>query len=312
MIQDNFVKTFDLEKPNFRGRIVKLGSTLDEILAAHNYREDISQLLGQTITTTVLLSSMLKFDGIFSLQAQGKDAPVKMLVSDMTSDGVIRGCCSYDKDELEKHLPEKAADNGAKYDDQSGPIKEYLGEGHMAFTVDQAGNTDRYQGIVEIKGNNLTESVQHYFTQSEQIKSGIKMAVGKVDGKWRAGAIMVQDVPDTDYIKDPTGNTDEDDWRRTMMLLQTCTDEEFLSAALPADDLLFRLFHEEGIKVYEAGNIRKGCRCNEDKVINIIKSMDSKGAQDMLEDGKVSFTCEFCSTNYDFDEAAVMRIIKES
>ncbi len=308
MIQDNFVKTFDLEKPNFRGRIVKLGSVLNDILQAHNYEEPVSELLGETITTTLLLSSMLKYEGIFSLQAQGS-GPIKMLVSDMTSERIIRGCCSYNAEALEKLSQERRQANQKNDEDQPVEIKDYIGEGHIAFTVDQQGGKDRYQGIVEIKGNNLTESVQHYFTQSEQIKSGIKMSVGKIEGKWRAGAIMVQDVPDMDYIKDSMGNTDEDDWRRTMMLLQTCTDEEFLNPALPADDLLFRLFHEEGIKVYDAKDVRKGCRCSEDKVINIIKSMDRENAEGMLEDGKVSFTCEFCSTNYDFDEAAVMRII---
>ena len=164
MINDNFIQSFQLENSPVRGRIVRLGAVLDEILDAHDYPEPVAHLTAESITLCALLSAMLKYEGIFTLQAQG-DGPVKMVVSDVTSQGIIRGCASY-KEDLN-------VSKGAF------PIG-YLGKGHLAFTVDQGKYADRYQGIVELKGKTLTKCVQHYFVQSEQIGTAIKMYIGQV------------------------------------------------------------------------------------------------------------------------------------
>lgn len=301
---DNVIQTFRLEASNLRGRVVRLGSVLDDILTAHDYPETVTHMVAETITLTALLSSMLKYEGIFTLQAQG-DGPVGMVVADMTSGGVIRGCAHFDAERVQ-HGTEQLA---ALKDTESAQnhYAQLLGKGHMAFTVDHEGGEGRYQGVVELKGASLIDCVQHYFTQSEQIGTGIKMAVGQRDGKWRAGAIMLQHMPDAD--KGIKSNTDEDDWRRAMVLLDTCKDDEFLDPDLHSSELLTRLFHEEGVRVYAPQAVEKGCRCSREKVEKILRMMPADDMEFMTVDGEITMTCEFCSQDYVFDGAAIKRTI---
>lgn len=292
-MEDNFVQSFQLEASRIRGRIVRLGGVMDDILLAHKtYPDDVKHLAGETLTLCVLLSSMLKYDGIFTLQAQG-DGVVPMLVSDVTSDGKVRACAAFS----EEKIGDSSWTEGRA---------ELLGAGHMAFTVDQGEHTDRYQGIVELKGGSLINSVQHYFMQSEQISTGIVAAVGKVDGAWRACGIMLQQMPEeTELYNRDKGNADEDDWRRSMVLLGSVKEEELLDASLPANDLLFRLFHEEGVRVYEQKALINQCRCDPERVENILKSMAEDDIRDVTVDGKIVMTCEFCSRDYVFNPEAI-------
>ena len=308
MATDNFVQPFQLETSSIRGRIVRLGSVLDEILDAHDYPLPVSHLVAETITLSIALSSMLKYEGIFTLQAQG-DGPLRMLVSDVTSQGIVRGCASYDTERFQKSREQLSALK-TKESSQN-HLAQYLGKGYLAFTVDQGANTDRYQGIVDIKGASMVDCVQHYFTQSEQIGTGIKMAVGKRGDHWRAAAIMLQNMPeDGQNPEGGVGNMDEDDWRRAMVLLDSCTEDEFLSPELSSNELLFRLFHEEGVRVYDRKGINKGCRCEEERVRNILMSMSEEDIKDMSVEKEIHMTCEFCSKTYSFKESDILRIIK--
>ena len=308
MATDNFVQPFQLETSSIRGRIVRLGSVLDEILDAHDYPLPVSHLVAETITLGIALSSMLKYEGIFTLQAQG-DGPLKMLVSDVTSQGIVRGCASYDAERFQKSREQISALK-TKESSQN-HLAQYLGKGYLAFTVDQGANTDRYQGIVDIKGASMVDCVQHYFTQSEQIGTGIKMAVGKRGDHWRAAAIMLQNMPeDGQNPESGVGNMCEDDWRRAMILLDSCTEDEFLSPELSSNELLFRLFHEEGVRVYDRKEIKKGCRCEEERVKNILMSMSEEDIKDMSVEKAIHMTCEFCSKTYSFKESDILRIIK--
>ncbi len=292
MINDNFIQPFQLESSSIRGRIIRLGSVLDDILNAHDYPEPVANLTAETISLCALLSAMLKYEGIFTLQAQG-DGPIKMVVSDMTSHGIIRGCASYKEDIL--------VGKGAS------PIG-CLGKGHLAFTVDQGKHTDRYQGIVALKGDALTKCVQHYFSQSEQIGTGIRLAIGKSKGKWRAGAIMLQHMPE-DKSNESAGNdnTHEDDWRRAMILQESCTDDELLSQELETDDLLLRLFHEEIVRVYDRKELSSGCRCNPERIENIVLGMSFDDIEHMAINDKIEMTCEFCSKTYTFEKDYFLR-----
>lgn len=300
MITDNYVQTFQLEASNLRGRVVCLGGVLDEILDAHNYPLPVSHLVAETITLCASLSSMLKYEGIFTLQAQG-DGPLSMLVSDLTSEGIVRGCASFDAERFETAREQLAA---LKTQESSqNHLAQYLGKGYIAFTVDQGQHTDRYQGIVELKGSSMVDCVQHYFNQSEQIGTGIKMAVGQRDNHWRASAIMLQHMPEQ-QANSAAGqaNMDEDDWRRAMILLDSCTEDEFLSPDLDSDELLFRLFHEEGVRVYDRQPIKHGCRCDAQRVENILRAMSDEEIKQMSKDGMIEMTCEFCSRQYQFTE----------
>ena len=310
MPNDNFVQTFQLEASNLRGRIVKIGSVLDDIIKAHDYPLPISHLVAENITLTLLLSSMLKFDGIFTLQAQG-DGPIRMIVSDVTSGGIIRGCASYDPERFEKARAQLLALKTSE--SSQNHLAQYLGKGYIAFTVDRETEGDRYQGIVELKGASMVDCVQHYFTQSEQIGTGIKMAVGQRDGEWHAGAIMLQHMPEEG--KNPEaglGNANEDDLRRAMILLDSCTEDEFLDKDIPAETLLFRLFHEEGVRVYPPEKVEKGCRCDSARVENILRTMPQDDLEYMAVDGDIIMTCEFCSKNYNFSLKEILAKIKSA
>ena len=283
---------FMIESSGLRGRLVRMDDVVHQILEAHAYPEAVARLTAQVSTLAVLLGSMLKYDGIFTLQTQG-DGAVKMLVSDFTSAGDLRACA-------------KIADNGIVDNNN------LLGQGYMAFTVDQGAHMERYQGIVELKDNDLQKSIQAYFTQSEQIRTGIKMAVGQVDGRWRGAAIMLQDMPEEGGIpvagEGGDVSIDEEHRRHAMILMESATDQELLT--LPPEDMLFRLFHEDGVRVFEAKNLQKNCRCSMEKVQGVLITLTPEDIEHITIDGKVRMTCEFCSREYQFDPADVKSMIE--
>ncbi len=298
-LSGDMIRPFQLEVSSLRGRIVRFNSVLDDILSAHDYPPIVSQLLGETITLCAMLSSMLKFDGIFTLQTQG-DGPISMLVADVTSDGGIRGCASFDKVRVEKANRQLAAFSKENLGEGAdNHLAQLLGKGHIAFTVDHKLKAERYQGIVELKGKSLVQCVQHYFTQSEQIDTGIMMAVGQRDGVWRSAGLMLQHMPEEGGEKGVrSSNLHEDDWRRSMILMQSVTEEELLSPTLDAHNILIRLFHEEGVRVYEPIRVRHQCRCSQKRVENIYNMMPPEDQAELIQDGHVEMTCEFCSQSY--------------
>jgi molecular chaperone Hsp33 len=285
---DSHVLTFDLERANLRGRITRLGKILDDVLTPHHFPEPIEKLLVETMTLSVLLSSMLKYDGIFILQAQG-DGIVSRLVADITSSGEMRGTAGFDTDMLADLLSKNPHPSAA----------QLLGKGYIAFTVDQGEFSERYQGIVELK-DNLLDSIHLYFSQSEQIGTAIKMAVQKGDnGKWQTGAIMIQYTPDHSNIPQDIKPIAEN-WNRAQILLETCTDTELLDFKLRDEILLYRLFHEEVVRVYKPQPITKGCRCTPEKLKNVLALLSSEDLDHAAHDGNVIMTCEFCNKDFGF------------
>lgn len=294
-MDDDFILPFQLEQTGYRGRILRLGPVLDEILAPHDYHGEAAALTAETAVLAVLLSFMMKYDGIFTLQVKG-DGPVGRLVADVTSSGDLRACAACDREALERAAAEKA---------EGGRLARLVGRGYVAFTVDQGAHSERYQGIVELRGDSLEASVRHYFTQSEQILTGIRLAAGQRDGKWRAGAVMIQHVPEEGGTvasgRDFSGGG-EDGWTRTMILQGSASDAELLDPALDSRDLLYRLFHEEGVRVFEPLRLRKGCRCSDEKVRSVLSSLKAQGdLSGMDDDGKIVMTCEFCNRDFVFE-----------
>tara|TARA_B100000508_G_C11460102_1_gene278796 strand:- start:793 stop:1770 length:978 start_codon:yes stop_codon:yes gene_type:complete len=309
----NIIRPFQLEESSLRGRIVRIDDVLDEILNKHDYPPLVSQLLGETITLTALLSSMLKYEGIFTLQTQG-EGPISMLVSDITSDGDLRGYAAFNEERVETAREQLAAFARDKIGEGSdNQLAQLLGKGYVAFTVDQGERTERYQGIVELKGASLVDCVQHYFAQSEQIETGIRLAVGQRDGKWRASGIMLQKIPEEGGAQDVEmkSNLDEDDWRRAMILLQSCKDEELLDPELSSYDLLIRLFHEEGVRVFDPMTVQKSCRCSLEKIENVLAMMSDDDRKEIVVDDKISMVCEFCSHDYVLDPKEAEARVKE-
>jgi molecular chaperone Hsp33 len=297
---DDLVQPFRIDPFALRGRLVRLGPTIDRILSQHAYPEPVAAMLGEAITLAVVLAGALKYDGIFTLQTKG-DGPIRLMVADVSTSGTLRGYAQYDAAKLE------AALTGTTVAVPSVP--RLLGSGYIAFTVDQGEDTDRYQGIVELAGATLAECAQHYFRQSEQIQAGIKLSVGRAGahGTWRAGGLMLQRVPPEGgygVIADDV----EDGWRRTMVLMSSATAEELVDPGLAPHRLLFRLFHEDGVRVYDTHPLEARCRCSRERIEGVLRLFSSDELEDMRKEGVTTVTCEFCNQSYVFDEADLDRI----
>ncbi|MBP7339026.1 Hsp33 family molecular chaperone HslO [Niveispirillum sp.] len=287
---------FQLDSSSFRGRLIRLGPALDEIIKRHNYPDELAPLLADTILLAATLASSLKYDGIFTLQTKG-DGPVAYTVSDVTSVGDLRGYARFDAD----RLAEQRTHKGFKAD-----LGSLLGAGYVAFTVDQGEHTERYQGIVELRGATLADAVRHYFRQSEQLAASIKSFVSKdADGKWVGGAIMLQALPpeNAGTFADHQAGVREEDWHRAGVLLETVTAHELLDPALSVNELIFRLFHEESPRIYERRELRPGCRCSRERVTGALRSIERTDLDDMRIDGVVAVSCEFCNATYTFNDA---------
>ena len=290
-----------LESSGIRGSLVRLGPVAETILGRHGYPEPVAGLLGEVLALTGMLSALLKYDGVFTLQTKG-DGPVGMMVADITSEGALRGYAGFDGESLEA-VPEDAARKAP------GRVREFLGGGHLAFTVDQGAFTERYQGIVELQGESLADCLQHYFRQSEQIQTGLMAAAGRVGGVWRAGGLILQRTPEDGQAAE--GEADwvvEEDWRRAMILQASCTAGELLDPDLSAHDLLFRLFHEEGVRVFKRRKLSAECRCTRERLEQTLRAMPRGEVEDLKIEGEVRVTCQFCNKDYNFDAAALERI----
>jgi molecular chaperone Hsp33 len=290
-IADDLLRPFQLERSALRGRLVRLGDALDRILTRHDYPEPVGQLLGELLVLAAALAGGLRFKGTFSLQAKGS-GPVSLLLADYTHDGAMRGYARFDAERI----------------DAGSDLATLLGDGRLALTVDQGDAGAAYQSIVELTGADLTECMQTYFRQSEQLKTGLKIAVGRVADngtwRWRGGALMVQRLADQ-----PVDDEHQEDWHRTMLLLGTATDAELLDPSLPADALLYRLFHEEGVRVFAPQDLRFGCRCTRERVEKLLQSFPDAEVEEMRQDdGLVVVTCQFCNAGFRFDEAQLARL----
>ncbi len=279
------VQHFQVEGPGLRGRMVRVGPELEKALLPHDHPLAVAKLLGETVAVALILSSSLKYEGIFTLQIKG-DGPIATLMADVTSAGAFRCYASYDVEKLDAL---HASDNTPS-------LPRYLGAGHLAFTVDQGEDMERYQGITELTGASLTDCAHQYFQQSEQLQTAM-IALADDDGR-SAGALMVQQLPDAPGVD----HDDDEDWRRTVVLMSSVTSAELLDHALNPADLLYRLFHEDGVRLYDADGVRNECRCSDKKVSSTLRSFPRAEVEDLREDGVVRVTCEFCKTDYVFGD----------
>ena len=304
---DDLVLPFSVDALGVRGRIVRLGPVVGNIIRLHNYPALVSALLAEAVSLTALLGASLKFDGKFILQTSS-DGPVSLLVADFTSPGILRGYAQFDADVVA--LLEETGDVSHA---------ALLGKGHLAMTIDQGANTERYQGIVPLDEGTLSDAAHVYFAQSEQIPTRLKLTAGPLIGRgggdmdnWRAGAIMVQHLPENGGSSpiafssgDAPGGTDDeiaedDNWVKARLLLDTVEDHEMLDPMISPKTLLYRLFHEDGVMVYPAASMERGCSCSRDRVEEMLAGFSADERADMVEDGGIAATCEFCSTTYKF------------
>lgn len=312
---DDHVVPFQVEGLDVRGRAVQLGPILDSILGRHNYPQAVARLLAETITLTVLIGTSLKFEGKFTVQTRG-DGPVDLLVVDFTTPSNVRAYARFDQDALDAAI---AAGHSAPQD--------LLGKGVLAFTIDQGRYTQPYQGIVAMDGASLEEIAGVYFRQSEQIPTRVRLGAAEFydrgpDGKsrhhWRAGGIITQFLPEApERMRQgdlPGGDGDEasplvnedDSWLEARSLVETVDAIELTDPEVGAERLLFRLFHERGVRVFEPQIVVDHCSCSRDKIKGVLLGFTEEEINDSLEDDAISVTCEFCSTTYRYEAAEVL------
>jgi len=303
---DDAVLPFEVASLDLRGRLTRLGPALDDVLTRHDYPPAVGKLLGEAIVLTTLLGSSLKFDGRFILQTQ-TDGPVSFLIVDFQAPDRLRAYARFDAKRLKDGL-----DSGA-----------LLGHGHLAMTIDQGPDMSRYQGLVALEGGGLEDAAHEYFLRSEQIPTRVRLAVGEEwrggegEGprhRWRAGGMLLQFLPkaperarqaDLHPGDAPEGvvthTVEEDDaWIEGQSLISTVEDVELIDPDLSGERLLYRLFHERGVRVFKPAPLRAQCSCSREAVSSMLASFAAQDRADMVKDGKVVVTCEFCGSVYEF------------
>ena len=287
---DDLAAAFQIEGWPVRGRLVRLGETIDAILSAHAYPEPVAALLGEACALAALVGSSLKFEGRLIVQAQG-DGPVRYVVADYDTQGHMRGYCRFDEAEV------AAASQGFA---RPG-ARSLLGQGVFVMTLDRGPDFERTQGITPIEGESLSLAAEHYFQQSEQIPTKVRLSVGSIttdEGTgWRAGGALIQLIAGDDA----RGSTEEA-WDRSRALFQTLGDDELLDPTITPETLLFRLFHEDGVRLEDARALVAQCRCSRDRIAGVLTSFKAEERAEMVEaDGMIRVTCEYCATVYELE-----------
>ncbi len=311
---DDNVVPFQVEALDVRGRAVQLGPMLDAILERHNYPAPVARLLAEAVVLTVLIGTSLKFEGKFIVQTQS-DGPVDLLVADFAAPDSVRAYARYDEERLEAAVAAGLTEP-----------QELLGNGVLAFTIDQGAHMQPYQGIVPLAGDSLERIAETYFRQSEQIPTAVRLSAaelfdrdenGKPRHAWRAGGLIAQflpEAPERMRMADLPGGDgeevshriDEDDhWAEARAMVETIDADELTDPQVTAERLLFRLFHERGVRVYENHAVYDKCSCSREKIGGVLAGLSPQEVEESLEDGLVSVTCQFCSTTYRFSAEEV-------
>ena len=288
---EDAVAAFQIDGKPVRGRSVRLGAALDKALRGHNYPEAVSRLLGEAVLVSALMARTLKFDGRLLVQAHGtNDGAVSMIIADCTTGGDVRAYARYDEPSLARILAEDPNPNAYTL----------LGGGTFAMTIDQGPDMENYQGITAIEGESLSDCAESYFDQSEQIPTRIRMAVAQLqtpgaDPVWRGGAIMVQQI-----AGDMSRGDTADDWNTAQALLATTKDPELVDPELGTPELLYRLFHEDGVRVLGYDPVQAKCKCSRERLHTSIMGFPKDDIESMFEDGKIKAKCDFCAAEYVF------------
>lgn len=305
-VSNDVVVPFAVEGRDVNGRATRLNGVVHKILTTHDYPEVVSVLLGEALAITALLGSLMKFEGIFTLQAKG-DGPISLLVVDFANapgadgaisiGGTLRGYARYDAEAVAA-LPAGTHD-----------LSGLMGGGYLAFTVDQGEHSERYQGIVELNGPTLDACARAYFLNSEQIEAEIVTHCARVpraDGwRWLAGSLMIRHLPALGGHHATKAGAKigdrHDNWNHARALFASLRAHELLDPELPLHDLLYRLYNQDGVRVFSPAHLTDGCRCSRERLEQVIRSFSDEDREAMVEDGKISATCEFCKTEYRFE-----------
>jgi molecular chaperone Hsp33 len=290
---DDLVVAFQIENQPVRGRLARLGPAVDEIIARHAYPEPVANLLGEACALAALVGDSLKFTGRLIVQAQGQGA-VRYVVADYDTSGALRGYCRFDPDEVAE-VSKGFARPGAK---------TLLGGGVFVMTVDPK-EGERYQGVTPIEGETLALCAEQYFSQSEQVPTKVRLAVAQLqDGegsRWRAGGAMIQRI-----AGDEARGDTEDAWDNAQALFATLGDDELVDPNVSPETLLYRLFHEDGVRLFEKKPLSAFCRCSHERVFGMLRTFSAEERAEMTEaDGNIRVTCEYCSRSFAVEPGAL-------
>jgi len=297
--------SFFLENGAFMGRLVRLNDVVNTIIKQHQYPKNVSVALAETTALAALVSSTLKYEGLFTLQIQG-NGPVSLLVADVTGQGKIRACAKFDEEKL------KQAKILRKTEDVIEEVPHLVGGGYMALTIDEQNGLAPYQGVVDLKGKNLSELALRYFAQSEQIETLLKLFVKAPSGESQAyfcAGIILQKIPlkggkDVDINEEKLKQTLED----ASAFIDSLKADEVFDASLSSEEILHRLFHANNLQISGEKSFEFGCRCSYEKLKKTLSSFDAKELDEMCdENGTIEATCHFCSQKYLFKRSELMK-----
>ena len=285
---DNHIIPFQLGGNRVRGSIVRLGTAVSDIIKRHKYPQNIESLLADTLTITACLGSRMKHDGVFTIQAKGT-GEVHTLFSDVTNNGFLRGYVGFNSD----------------LSIQDKDLISLMVSGHITFTLDQGKYSKRYQGIVALEDKSISKSAELYFNNSEQLETKF-VVFNNYDSEcssneklFPSGLIMLQKLPNkTDMDEEENREV----WENSLNFLSTLKKEECLSVSLTSRDILFRLFNEVGVTVYDEIVIQDKCRCSKEKVELAIKKLNKDELNEIADDkGNIKVICEFCKMERSFN-----------
>ena len=284
MSQDS-ISRFLIDRSNVRGEVVRLTDSWQEILRRADYPHSVRVLLGEAVAATALLAETIKFDGSLTLQVRGA-GQVELLVVQVTSDNTFRGMA-------------KCAD------EVSGEtLQELLGDGQMAITIEMGEGKQDYQGIVPLQGDRLQDAIQGYFENSEQLPTRVWLTADESS----VSGLFLQKLPGVTEVE---GEADQDQWSRVTQLAATVKPEEL--QALDAGRLLYRLFNEEEVRLFEAQELNFQCTCSRERTAAAIKAMQKEEALEIVaEEGDIKVQCQFCKADYVFDKTAVESLFDAS
>jgi molecular chaperone Hsp33 len=267
-----------------RGRLVRLQEVSSKILGQHAYSFPVAKILSELLAAGATLSGLLKYEGVFALQTQSS-GPISFVVVEVTHEGFMRGYAQLKSQDLS----------------EEGTFKDLLGQGYLAFTVDQGLKVERYQGIVSLNHETLSHAIEHYFQQSEQLRTRIYIASASTEkGIWKSSALLLQQMP--------SENVHEETWNHMEALLNTLSPQEFLDFSTPCATLLYRLFHEVNVEIFDPVPFKAQCRCSKDRIKSFLATLSSSEIEELLVNGHLKIVCEFCNHQYEFERSDLMTV----
>lgn len=280
MAQNDQLHRYLFKNHAVRGELVTVSDTWQQIIENHGYPLPVRNILGELLVATSLLTATLKFAGDITVQLQG-DGPLTMAVINGNNLQQMRGVARF-KDTV----PENAT------------LKQLVGNGYLVITITPS-EGERYQGVVGLEGETLAECLEDYFMRSEQLPTRMFIRLGEADGKPAAGGMLLQVMP--------AQETNADDFSHLATLTETIKAEELLT--LPANDVLWRLYHEEEVVIYEPQAVEFKCTCSRERCASVLQTLDQSEVDTILaEDGEIDMHCDYCGSHYRFSPQDILDI----